>query len=150
MLATCCQQVKRNKTGKIPWICMYTTKIPYKIYICMFRWQDTLDMHVYSKNTSQKYTHLQVAKYLIKKKNKQEKDNTNTKRGKRNTVGELSILSIPKIMVPLTTVTRQCTTNNSVLSKNSIISFPMKKMKTKRNFINLCLRQGNYRTVLPA
>ena len=38
----------------------------------MFRQQDTLDMHVYSKNTSQKYTHVQVAKYLMKKKTKKQ------------------------------------------------------------------------------
>ena len=57
---------------KIPWICVYTAKIPYKTYICMFRQQDTLDMHVYSKNTSQKYTHVKVAKYLTKKKKKKQ------------------------------------------------------------------------------
>jgi len=33
-------------------------QLPHEIYICMFRWQDTLDMHVYSKNTSKKYTHV--------------------------------------------------------------------------------------------
>ena len=35
--------------------------------------QDTLDMHVYSKNTSQKYTHVWVAKYLMKNKQKQKR-----------------------------------------------------------------------------
>ena len=39
----------------------------------MFRQQDTLDMHVYSKNTSQKYAHVQIAKYLMKKKEKKKK-----------------------------------------------------------------------------
>ena len=58
---------------KIPWICMYIAKIPYKTYIGMFRQQDTLDMRVYSKNTSQKYTHVQVAKYLMKKKCKKKR-----------------------------------------------------------------------------
>ena len=61
---------------KIPWICMYTAKIPYKTYICMFRQQDTLDMHVYSKNTSQKYTHVQVAKYLMREKKNNKKKQT--------------------------------------------------------------------------
>ena len=41
----------------------------------MFRWQDTLDMHVYSKKTSQKYAHDQVAKYLMKKKKQTRKRN---------------------------------------------------------------------------
>ena len=40
----------------------------------MFRQQDTLDLRVYSKNTSQKYTHVQVAKYLMKKKEKKNKN----------------------------------------------------------------------------
>ena len=48
-------------------------KILQQTYICMFRQKDTLDMHVYSKNTSQKYTHVQVAKYLMKKKGKNKK-----------------------------------------------------------------------------
>ena len=51
--------------SKIPWICMYIAKISHKTYICMFRQQDTLDMHVYSKNTSQNiYMYVQVARYL--------------------------------------------------------------------------------------
>ena len=42
-------------------------------------------MHVYSKDTSQKYTNVQVAKYLMKKneKNKQEKE---IKAGKRQKI----------------------------------------------------------------
>ena len=68
---------------KIPWICMYTAKIPHKTYICMFRQQDTLDMHVYSKNTSQKYTHVQLAKYLMKKKQKQTRKRNKQMKKKR-------------------------------------------------------------------
>ena len=45
----------------------------------MFRQKDTLDMHVYSKNTSQKYTHVQVAKYLMKKKTTENKKDINNK-----------------------------------------------------------------------
>ena len=51
-------------------------QLPHKIYICMFRQQDTLDMCVYSKNTSQKYTHVQVAKYLMEKKRKKKQKQT--------------------------------------------------------------------------
>ena len=40
----------------------------------MFRQQDTLDMHVCSKKIPHKiYTHVQVAKYLMKKKGKKKK-----------------------------------------------------------------------------
>ena len=65
----------------------------------MFRQQDTLDMHVYSKNTSQKYTHVQVAKYLMEKKGekkqkyKQEKEINKKRRKKERKKRKISCLA---------------------------------------------------------
>ena len=50
----------------------------------MFRQQDTLDMHVYSKNISQKYTYVQVAKYLMKKKESKESEQEKNKKEEKN------------------------------------------------------------------
>ena len=69
---------------KIPWICMYIAKISHETYICMFRQQDTLDTHVYSK-MSHKNIHMfrqQIPhgkqtrkrnKQMIKKNNRKQK-----------------------------------------------------------------------------
>ena len=58
---------------KIPWICMYIAKISHKTYICMFRKQDTLDMHVYSKIPHKNIHMFRYQKTTWKKKKKDKK-----------------------------------------------------------------------------
>ena len=64
-------------------MCVYVNKkIPHKTYICMFRWQDTLDMHVYSKNTSKICTCL-GSKIPHEKKKKKKKEKKKKKKNKQ-------------------------------------------------------------------
>ena len=69
--------------SKIPWICMYIAKISHKTYILYVQVARYLGHVCIQQNTSQKYMYVQVAKYLMKKRERARKEKGGRKKNRK-------------------------------------------------------------------